>query len=414
MSFSSLRHRLSLRRIAIFWFGLTAACAPLYVVRWHYGPLPTTLLETLILISVVLYALTLWSERAWPERTPLDIPIAVLLVAGVVSVFDAPSITSALGTYRAYFIEAIACYYVGVGLLRNRADVTAFLLIAGAGACVFSAGQVISFLQALATHTLNLSAAPSFLNTSANDDAMYLEAPFAFALAFALFAPRLKERIVGAAMFAIVAVGLLVSFSRASYLAVAVLAFVLVMSAQTPRHRLWAVGGLAVLGLIVLEIPFVNQRFQTLANSVANRDALYREAVEMLSQRPILGAGLDGFAVRVAPFRPPGAIVHIYPHDVWLTTWSEIGLAGVVVFALIVIALIVRGARNLGSARDLSRPLLWGSVGALVLFVVHGLFDSPYWKNDLSVEFWVVDALQVVAIRASRLGWSDPERLTRP
>jgi hypothetical protein len=33
---------------------------------------------------------------------------------------------------------------------------------------------------------------------------------------------------------------------------------------------------------------------------------------------------------------------------------------------------------------------------------VHGLFDSPYWKNDLSVEFWLLAALEVVAIRGAR------------
>src|SRR5947209_19458631 len=101
MSFASLRHRLSLRLIALVSFSVAVASAPLYIVRWHYGPVPTTLLETLILISVALYAMTLWSERAWPRRTPLDIPIAILLVAGAVSVLDAPSFTNALGTYRA-------------------------------------------------------------------------------------------------------------------------------------------------------------------------------------------------------------------------------------------------------------------------------------------------------------------------
>jgi hypothetical protein len=30
------------------------------------------------------------------------------------------------------------------------------------------------------------------------------------------------------------------------------------------------------------------------------------------------------------------------------------------------------------------------------------MFDSPYWKNDLSVEFWIVAALQVIAIRGAR------------
>src|SRR5207302_2537135 len=33
----------------------TVACMPLYVVRYHVGPFPTTLLETLALITIALY-----------------------------------------------------------------------------------------------------------------------------------------------------------------------------------------------------------------------------------------------------------------------------------------------------------------------------------------------------------------------
>jgi hypothetical protein len=35
-----------------------------------------------------------------------------------------------------------------------------------------------------------------------------------------------------------------------------------------------------------------------------------------------------------------------------------------------------------------------------VVFVVHGLVDSPYWKNDLSLEFWTLAAIEIVVIAA--------------
>ena len=40
----------------------------------------------------------------------------------------------------------------------------------------------------------------------------------------------------------------------------------------------------------------------------------------------------------------------------------------------------------------------------------HGLFDSPYWNNELSVEFWLMAALLVVAVRASRSPAGGAER----
>ena len=367
------------------------------------GPLPTTLLEALIGVTVLAYLSTLWSEKRLPRaRTPYDIPIAFLLLAGIIGIAVAPDHVKALGTYRAYFVEAIVCFYIAVDLLRSREDVTTFLVITGVGACLMSIGQLVLFAVTFVHHKLDLSAAPSFLNTSANADAMYLEPPLAFALAFTLFASRPKERWLAAGAFTVILAAMVSALSRASFVAMAVLAAVLILSARSHRWRLRALAAAAVIGLGIIEIPFVNRRFQTFADSVTNRESIYHQTLQMLSHMPLFGAGIDGFATRVAPYRPVGDIIHIYPHDIWLTTWSELGLLGLFSFAVIFFGLLWRGARALPAATDVYRPLLWGAVGALILYTVHGLFDSPYWKNDLSVEFWLLAALNVVAIHALR------------
>jgi O-antigen ligase len=383
--------------------GVTAASLPLYVVRWHVGPLPTTLLELLIMITAALYLAVLWTEVRLPAaRTAFDIPIALLLVAGILGIVTAPDFTKALGIYRAYFVEAVVIFYIAVDLVRTRDDLRTFLLIAAVGAGVMAVGQIASFVYVAAQHKIQLGDAPAFLNTTPNADAMYLEPPLAFAVAFTLFPATPKERWVAAPLLGLILGGIVLTLSRASYLSMTVLAAVLVLSGRSWRWRIRAVGALAVVTLVVLEIPFVNQRFLDLARSVTNRTSIYHEALQMLSQRPIFGAGISGFPIRVAPFRPATQTVHLYPHDIWLTTWSEIGLLGVIAFGVIFFGLLVQGARTLASASDIYRPILWGMVGTLVLYSVHGLFDSPYWKNDLSVEFWLVAALQVVAVRAVR------------
>jgi hypothetical protein len=35
---------------------------------------------------------------------------------------------------------------------------------------------------------------------------------------------------------------------------------------------------------------------------------------------------------------------------------------------------------------------------AWVAIIVHGLLDSPYWKNDLAAEWWLLAALVMVAV----------------
>src|SRR2546430_8003645 len=123
-----LRTGVPLLRLTRWSMGLTVAAAPLYVLRGRVGPIPTTLLETLILLTVGLYAITLVIERApLPRRTGLEVPIALFLVAGAVAVFAAPDHRGALGIYPAHLLEPIALYYLAVAVLYSTPGVQAVL-----------------------------------------------------------------------------------------------------------------------------------------------------------------------------------------------------------------------------------------------------------------------------------------------
>ena len=388
--------------ITIWALGLTAACLPLYVVRWRIGPLPTTLLENLIVLTIAAWCLTLWTEHRLPAaRTFLDIPIALLLIAGVIGIAVAPDHTKAIGIYRAYLLEAIAIYYIAVDMIRTPAAVRTVLLLAAIGSSLFALGQIVTFVVAFAHHTVQLGDAPAFLNTSPNSVALFLEPPLAVAVGFVLFPSRPPERWIALACLVFIVPATVLTLSRSAYLAMAVLGLVMVLALPASRWRFVAIGVLAAITLVVLEVPFVNQRLNSLAHSVTLRSSLYSQALRVLFERPIFGAGISGFPIRVAPFRPPNQSIHLYPDNLWLTTWSELGLLGLISFAVSFFSLLWRGLRAVAHATGIWRPAVWGPSGALLLYLVHGLFDSPYWKNDLSVEFWLIAALAVVAIRGA-------------
>lgn len=395
------------RRLTVGSLAITCACLPLYVVRWQYGPLPSTLLETLIGITLALYLALLWVEKRLPAaRTPFDIPIALFLIAGLIGIFVAPNYFKAAGIYRAYFIEAAAIYYVAVDVLREPEDIRVWLGAMAGGAAIYSISETVLFGWVFLHHALVLGAAPSFLNTTPNADAMYLEPALAFAAAFVAFPSARRERLVAAVVLALSLVAIVLTLSRASYLAIAVLAVVFVLSLQSGRVRGWAIVAIGVIAAAVLEVPFVNQRIGTLALSASLRSSIYSQALRLLSERPIFGAGISGFPVRVAPFRPSSQVVEIYPHDIWLTTWSEVGLLGVIAFGVILFGVIWTSISTLPKATGVYRALLWGSLASFVLYLIHGFFDSVFWKNDLSVEFFLVVALNAISLRAVRRGQS--------
>src|SRR5713101_3064582 len=66
---------------------VAGALAPAYVIRWHVGPLPTTLLEVAILAAIAVFAVDTLRQRMSIEwRGPLTAPAILFIVAGAISV----------------------------------------------------------------------------------------------------------------------------------------------------------------------------------------------------------------------------------------------------------------------------------------------------------------------------------------
>ena len=386
----------SLLRYSRWMLYATVAGMPLYVVRWHYAGLPTTLLETLILITVALYVVARWHEGARrPVSTSYDIPILLLLLAGAISVVVATDHRAALGLYRAYFVEPVAIFYVAVDLLRNSQQLLRAVYAFAIGSSAFAAINLVVFTQALLAHAVNVGSAPNAFYGDANYVAMYLEPPVALAAGFLIFGSTSRTKLLGGAWLAITGSALIVMFSKGSY--VALLALVAIVLLTAPRWRLPIAGALVVAAVAATQIPLLMARLSTIPPSLNGRQAIFGAALGMIRDHPLFGVGLGGFSYQ---FR--GSTPEIYPHDIWLTFWLELGVLGVVAFAIILFGLLWRGWRAWPAAQGWNRPVIWGVLTALVLWTVHGFVDSPYWKNDMSVEFWTLAALQLVALRSAR------------
>ena len=140
---------------------LTCALAPAYVIRWHLGPLPTTVLEDAILLTVAAFAVEAYRAKQRLEwRSPFTIPAAVFLVAGAISVVVSPEQVKGLGLYRAYLVEPIAFYFVLGHVLSNA--LRAKLMLAGlaAGGAVAGLANAFVIVQAIRHHTLVLALPP--------------------------------------------------------------------------------------------------------------------------------------------------------------------------------------------------------------------------------------------------------------
>jgi O-antigen ligase len=387
---------------------LTAAAAPAYVVRWHVGPFPTTLLEALIGLTVLAFVLE--SARAGVRlawRTPYTYAAALFLVAGLVAVLVAPDRRAAAGLYRAYLLEPVAFFYVAGEVLRTAG--AAYLLLGGLGLGGLGAGLANSavVLAAAEHHRLNLAvAAPVVIYNTANAVGLYLVPLIAVSSALALHLRNGPVRLAAILFTAVAGASTLLSFSRGGYAALVAVAIGLALS---HRRRWYLLGAEAAIAAVMVEVPPIANRLSHQFNatdpnnSLVSRVKLWEATLRMLRDHPVLGTGLSGFARSIGPYR--GGVYSealIYPHNILLNFWTETGLLGVVAFGWLLVQGFRSTLRGWRECLDGWRPLQLGVLLALVAIVVHGMVDVPYWKNDLSFEFWALLGLSWAGLRWGR------------
>ncbi len=388
----------------------TCALVPAYVVRWHVGPLPTTLLENAILLTVAAFVVESVRDKSLPIwRVPVTIPAILFLVAGAISIAVAPDHRAALGLFRAYFIEPIAFGLILVTTISTPRR--ALMVIAGLalGGVVAGSANAAVVLNALRHHSYDIvNTPPVVIYNTANAVALYLVPLIAISSAIALHWPGRRERIVAAGFSVVSVICVLLSFSRGGYLALAAVALGLALS---HRWRWFLIAGGLVVGVILMQIPVIASRVRTDIdpsnphNTLVGRFHLWSVTLHMLRDHPLFGAGLSGFSTTIGPYWNPTNIDRFtYPHNIVLNFWTETGILGVIAFGWILVVGFRHAWVGWRHASPEWRVINLGVLLALLAVVVHGLVDVPYWKNDLSLEFWVllslVMASTVLTIRA--------------
>lgn len=390
---------------------MTCALAPTYVVRWHYGFYPTTLLEHAIAATVLVFAWETWRSKSRLEvHWQLLWPAIALIAAAALDVAAAPNRVAALGLFRAYFIEPVAFAFVLINVMRTARRT--LLVLAGLAVAGLAIGlpNAVLVLQALRAHTYDvLQTPPVVIYTTANAVALFLGPIIAVAAALVLYATERWVRAPSAVVLVLLGAAMLLTFSRGGYLAMAAMAIGLALS---HRRRIWLLAGTAIVAVGLALIPPIYTRisveFQNVGGTTffgrAGRLELWSATLKMLQHYPIFGAGLSGFADRIGPYwnaNHPERFID--PHNVVLNFWVETGVLGLVAFFWALVVVVRSAWTGWRRAPEPWNALSLGVLLAMVAVLFHGLVDVPYFKNDLSLEFWTL-----AAAAASAQRWAIP------
>jgi O-antigen ligase len=137
--------------------------------------------------------------------------------------------------------------------------------------------------------------------------------------------------------------------------------------------------------------------FDLRATSLEIRSGQWQETWALLKDNWFKGAGLNGYQVKLIFYHQEQWLeIFLYPHNIFLNFWTELGILGLLTFLLLLYFIAQEIKKLFKDKQAMAWPLLifW------LIWFIHGLADVPYFKNDLSLLFFIFLAL---TIRAKKL-----------
>ncbi len=393
---------------------------PVYVIRFSLGPVPSTLLEIMLGAVIVMWGLRVVRERLRTKACPAIIPWRWMLLAwvgaGVIAVIISPDLRGALGLWKAYLVEPTLFFLVFVNVIKTKKQIQMVLWAIGASIVLIGFVAMLQYLGIVdipGGYGLEVPARATSVFPFPTAVGKLLGPALGLFLGLFLVDRRWRQGslwqtvrehtfVVGVLVFGLMA--LLFSVSRGALVGL-LAATVFISFFSQWKKLIWA--GLIVLVLGGLLVPQIRDNVTSVFDasdvSADVHRVMWKGAARIIKDHPIVGTGLASFPVVYADYKEASHTEFFpNPDQLILSLWIEMGLLGLLVFAWIMIRYFQVAIRAL----PIDRALAVGLMAAMVVLLVHGMVDTPYFKNDLAVQFWTLAGIVVVV---SRLGQSKAE-----
>ena len=372
------------------------AFLPSYLIRFKIGFLPMTLLELMILILFVIWLIK--KKEKW-NLSHFKYPIIFWLVAATIAVFVSPDWWPALGIWKAYFIEPILFFIVFINVVKTTGsfagaqdDIGLNLIFRALG---FSALYISLFAIWQKITGQGILSLQSWQGEKILRATSIFEYPNAVGLFLAplilIFIGQKKQKIFYwlVAFLSLMAI----IFAQSEGAIAGILAGLIFIGLAIKSARKFTLAGLFISMIIIFSFaPLKNYLWQKASlNDFSGqiRKEMWSETWQMLKEKPIFGAGLAGYQKAVEPYHKKDYIeIYLYPHNIFFNFWSELGIIGLFVFLWLVFKFFRLGFKSKSS---------FFIMAAMIAILVHGLVDVPYFKNDLSVLFWLIIGLMQIS-----------------
>ena len=350
-----------------------------------------------------------------PVPSPLNRPVAALLMVHLVSVFLSDYPHASLMGFLGKTLQSAFVYFNFVESINTRKRVRLFLVF-------FGLSIILTSVNGLAQHWTGQgfvrgNVFDGRISSSwrhANDMAAYLLliVPVFFCLTFFLKTspPSPKDerflfhpvtRVLTAALFVVTLVCLALTYCRGAWVA-----FVLGMLSLGLHSRKM------LIGAVVLAVVFVGGFFPSLVkerggdmviknmNDVMgrnNRLGYWERATVIIKDHPWMGSGINTYSLVQQRYSVGWGG---YPHNSYLQMTAETGLVGLATFLWMLGRLLWAVFRALRRAAPSGfQTLLLGAVTGFICFLLHSFVDTNLYSVQLESLFWVYMGLLWALVR---------------
>ncbi len=419
----------SLDKLLLIIAGLTPFTFKFEFVQFGFTVnLPT---EPLIVAAMLLFFLRLIQEPVYNLRVlkhPLTIILVLNLVWMLVTSFtsEIPLVSFKYFFARLWFV--VTFYFLAINLFKKYANLHKFLWFFGAGLGLVVIAITVEHAQFGFERMAGTWVVDPFFSDHTNySSTLALVAPFFIVMAFNKRYSPLR-RSLASIFFLIFCMGILFSYSRATWLSLMVASGgFIVLGLKIPLRFIAAGMVLIAATLVTFQDQVIirlerntqesSGEFSEHVRSISNissdasnleRINRWRSAFRMFEERPVFGWGPGTYQFVYAPFQRSEDFTIITTnfgnlgnaHSEYIGPLAESGLAGMLLFVALAIMVIHTGVKLFKKAptREMRLMALGITLGFITYFM-HGLLNNFLDTDKAAVPFWGMMAM-LVAIDA--------------
>ena len=364
---------------------LTVFSLPLYLVSFKIIWIPINILELLICILFIFWLLFGLKKTV----SYFFYPIFLIFLGVTISTWFSSNLEVSAGIWKSWFIIPLLFFIVVINQIKSKDQILKIITSLTLSGVVVALVAIYYWLSGNLTYDNRLSA----FYLSANYLAMYLS-PILI-LSLSLYS-QVKKKIYKILLIVCYLLLLFIIYLTYSYgawfgLLIALSFFIYIKKDK----KLFLIGLSLIILILILQIP--SQKFQGFLDlsypSLWSRMVIWQSSWEILKDNFLIGIGPGMFQEYYLTyqnmFAPYSEWAVPQPHNLFFAFHLQAGLLGLIGFIWLLIYFFKKT-----DPKYILRSIL---IATVIYILIHGLVDTTYWKNDLSVMFWLIIALSYKA-----------------